>query len=373
MTAPHDPLRAALHDLADTVDPADLHDRALRRSHRAGRRESVAGTGAALVAVGLLGGALWHLQRTAPPAAAEAVSVPSAAAPAAAYRFRAAAPKAPTVPRSAVLADLPGHIFYQQPGPRPDVIRLSPGDGTAVTVLARAPSPVGISPDGARIAYVAGRILLVGATGGGVAAEPVATGVATAGQVPAWSPDGARLLIHAETPAVLEVASRSITPLPVGLRTGQHFRWSGDGSRLVYATARCGLEVAGRTAAAGTPVPVLGDEHPADNPDGLAACRPTSVDATGQRATVALQATGTADAGAGTADTVVDTVTGDLLPPPVDGRVVGAVFDAAGNLLVRTVQAGRTTLSLFAPGDVLLVQASEPPAVRDLDLIAYTR
>jgi TolB protein len=40
---------------------------------------------------------------------------------------------------------------------------------------------------------------------------------------------------------------------------------------------------------------------------------------------------------------------------------------------VRTVHEGRTALSLFGPDDVLLVQATEPAAVRDLDLIAYTR
>jgi TolB protein len=405
MSTPHDPLRAALRDLADAVEPADLHDRALRRSHRTGRREATAGTGAALVALGLLGSGLWHLPHHPGPAQSTAaatsirpapevgppsspstpVLVPSApddasTAPLAArasstarlHKQRLPAPRLPAVPRSTVLADLPGHVFYQQADARPDVVRLSPGDGTAVTVLRNAPSPVGISPDGRRIAYVAGGTLLVGTTGDD-AAEPVTGGVATADQAPAWSPDGARLLIDTDTPAVLEVASGSITPLPAGFRAGQNFRWSGDGSTLVYATAHCGLEVAGRAAASGTSVPVLGDRRPADNPGGLAACRLTSVDATGQRATVPLQGTGTDDTGAATADSVVDTVTGDLLLLPIAGRVVGAVFDAAGNLLVRTVHEGRTALSLFGPDDALLVQAAEPAAVRDLDLIAYTR
>jgi TolB protein len=119
---------------------------------------------------------------------------------------------------------------------------------------------------------------------------------------------------------------------------------------------------------------MLGDTQPADNPDGLAACKPTSVDATGERVTVPLQTTGVSgDDGSDTADAVVDTATGDVVPMPVSGTVVGAVFSPDGNLLIRTVRAGKKKLSLFAPDGTLLVQATEPAAVKDLDLLAYTR
>jgi TolB protein len=72
------------------------------------------------------------------------------------------------------------------------------------------------------------------------------------------------------------------------------------------------------------------------------------------------------------ADAVVDTRTGHLVPLPVTGKVLGAVFDADGNLLVRTLRAGVPKLSLVAPDNTLLVQADEPDAVRDLELLAYT-
>jgi TolB protein len=402
-------LRASLHDLAGTVPAVDLYDGAMRRSRRIGRREAAIGTGAALLALGVLAGGLCRLpsrhQPEPPLAAADAVRPPShhpstAAPPPAAGSARRPAPSpartaAPSAtattarrdhkhqpqvvrfsptPRSTKLSDLPGHVFYQQAGATPDVVRLSPGDGRADTVLSGAPSAVGISPDGTRIAYAAGGRLMVGRTGE-TGAHEIADGVATAAQAPAWSPDGDRLLVDASAPAVLEVASGTITPLPGDLGAGQHFRWSGDGHKLIFATAHCGLEVATGAAGPGTPVPVIGDPKPVDNPDGLAACKPTSADATGGRVTVPLRTTGTASSGGASqvADAVVDTATGDLVPLAVSGDVVGAVFGPDGNLLVRTAAQGRTKLFLFAPDNALLVQATEPSAVHDLDLIAYTR
>ena len=58
-----------------------------------------------------------------------------------------------------------------------------------------------------------------------------------------------------------------------------------------------------------------------------------------------------------TADAVVDTVTGEVVPLPVAGSVVGAFFDPDGNLLVRARHGSATTLSLFTPAGKLLVQA----------------
>ena len=54
-------LSDSLRDLADTVEPADLYERAVRHSRRIARREAAVGTGAALTAIGLLAGGLWHL------------------------------------------------------------------------------------------------------------------------------------------------------------------------------------------------------------------------------------------------------------------------------------------------------------------------
>jgi TolB protein len=390
----------SLHDLADAAQPADLHDGAVRRARAIARRETAVGAAAALAALALLVSGLWMRPDrrdargpsvAAPPPAASSVAAtvgvpPSptpplvietsrAVAPALAPKRRKDVPQSAAVtpaPQSRSLADLPGEIFYQRSDAHPDVVRLSPADGTTRTVLAGAPSRVGISPDGARIAYEdSGTLLVVGTDGGDPI--PLATGVSTADQAPAWSPDGDRILVATTGPAILQVGSGTVTPLPGNLGEGLHFRWSGDGSKLVYATAYCTLQVAGSdgdfTAVA---VPMLGVRQPVDNPDGLAACEPTSVDATGDRVTVPLSTTAGND-GSSTADAVVDTATGALMAPPVAGTVVGTAFHPRGNLLVRTVRDGRTTLSLFTPAGRLLVQATEPAALEGLDLLAYTR
>jgi TolB protein len=389
-----DRLRDSLRDLADTVEPADLYERAVRHSRRIARREAAVGTGAALTAIGLLASGFWHLPadhakqppyalRSTPAATAEPmpkippVATQQAPAP---TRHRpaptSAGPRhrnqpAPTAtPASRALADLPGHVFYQRPGAEPDVLRLSPTDAAVETVLSEAPSPVGISPDGKSIAYAMDGTLLVEHSGG--VPEPLATGVSTAVQAPTWSPDGHRLLIDTSAPAVLDVDSGALTPLAATFAGGRHFRWSGDGSALVYATRHCALKVS--AGGSDSVVPVLGDNQSTDNPDGLAACKPISVDATGARVTVPLQSTGETSADApDAADAVVDTVTGEVVPLPVAGSVVGAFFDPDGNLLVRARHGSTTTLSLFTPAGKLLVQATEPAELNGLDLLAYTR
>jgi TolB protein len=276
-------------------------------------------------------------------------------------------------PVSRSLADVRGQIFYERPGNRPDVVRLHPSDGTTETVLPNVPSRVGISPDGSRIAYVQDGKLLVARTGAGAATQ-MASGVAAAAQPPAWSPDGSQLLVGAGTPAILQVGSGTLTPLPRAVQAGRHVRWSGDGRKLVYATSRCGLQVAGSSGVTDTAVPVVGSQGTNVNPDGIAACKPTSVDITGERVTVPLRSTGEPSTdGPDTADTVVDTVTGAIVPLPVEGVVIGTVFGPDGHLLVRWVRSGTTNLSLFAPDGGLLVQAAEPPVLSDLDLLAYTR
>ncbi|MCO8273490.1 hypothetical protein M1L60_23120 [Actinoplanes sp. TRM 88003] len=408
MSADHDRLRSSLHDLADVAEPVDMYDRAVHRSRRIARREAAVGTSAAVLVLGVLASGLWQLpqHKTAdvPTAAAGSHSAvaeqpsSSSAAPPAATATPSRAPETrpapersrdkggragkkkkprPAKPQSRVLSDMTGHVFYSERDSQPDVVRMSPDDGAHEVVLRDAPSSVGISPDGNRVAYVADGTLLVSEAGG--EPEPVLAGVVATEQAPVWSPRGDQLLIDAtelgSAPGILDVETGTVTALPAGLATGQHFRWSGDGTTLVYATSYCGLKLT--TSSTGddtsTSVPVLGNTQTRDNPDGLAACKPTSVDATGRRVTVPLQTTGESTTGTDTADTIVDTSTGELEDLPVRGTVVGAVFDAEGNLLVRTDEDGQRVLSLFGPDNTLKVQATEPATVRDLDLIAYTR
>jgi TolB protein len=387
MTGPG-PLRDELRELADSVSPTDLYERSLARSRRIGRREAAVGTTAAVAALSLLGSGLWQLPRSGPepvaPAAGPALTspVPAPVAPttAGARRAdpkptRAQRPERPrpsgttTAPRSTSIADLPGQIFYAGTGDDHKLVRLIPGERPE-TVLSAPYATVGVSPDGSRLAYVANGNLMVVDTGGGDPEQAYA-GIASAAQAPAWSPDGARLLVNAAEPGVLEVATGTLTPLPGGLG-GRQFRWSGDGSTLVYATAGCGLEVAQADADSGTPVPEPGD------PGGRAACRPVSVDVTGDLVTVQLEQSSAAafagrDSAVAPADAVLDTVTGDIVDLPVSGKIVGAVFDPGGNLLVRSVRSGTHRLSLFAPDFTLLLRAREPAALRELELVAYTR
>lgn len=394
MTAPNDPLRDALRRLADEVADADLYGPALNRSRRIAHRRAAAGTVSALTVLGLACAGLWYL---APPggrdrshpvvaisepaylAPARPESVPTSPTPTPApsttvrtppHREPRPAGEGTATPRSRSLSDLPGQVFYDEQGNQPRVVRLDSA-GDTHTVLNAPHSALGISPDGSKIAYVQDGSLLVAGTDGGTPERPYA-GKVSGVQAPAWSPDGSRLLVDAKDPAVLDVAAGTLQALPSGL-AGGHFRWSGDGRKLVYATASCQLKVAEATAAGSAlTVPVLGDPDQADNPSGLGACRPVSVDATGSRVAVPLRQVDGGDDGTATANAVVDTATGDADPLPVSGIVIGAVFDAEGDLLVRTWNQGKTTLSLFSPGNALLVQAHEPSRLRELTLVAYT-
>jgi TolB protein len=49
------------------------------------------------------------------------------------------------------------------------------------------------------------------------------------------------------------------------------------------------------------------------------------------------------------------------------------LFATDGNLLIRTVDGDRFTLSVLAPDGTLLVQAREPAAMKSLEPVAYTR
>jgi TolB protein len=376
-----DILAESLGDLAESVRNVDLYDRALARSRRIGRNRALTGGAAALVALALAGGGLWTFpprdRHAAPvvgaPTAATSTLAPTPSAPPASPSTpatgRSAAPPATgattAVPRSRSLADLPGRVFYRSTE-NGTVVRLS-ADGGRDTVLNTPNEAVAISPDGKRIAYVAnGRLLLAGSD------QPVYDGtVATDQQDPAWSPDGTALLVGTPKPGILTVATGAFGPLPSSLG-GQHFRWSGDGRRLIYGTASCRLKVAPAGGRTGTTVPVIGDPESARNPEQTAACLPSSADRAGGRVAVPLQSVGQSGYG-DAADTVVDTRTGAILPLPVTGDVRAVLFATDGNLLIRTVDGDRFTLSVLAPDGTLLVQAREPAAMKSLEPVAYTR
>jgi TolB protein len=357
----NDGLRQSLSDIADDVHYVDLHQRALGRSRRIRRNRAAAATVSALAVLGLAGFVLVTLgpqrSRPGPPVAASAPA--SGSASPSVSGGGGPAKVAMAVPQSTSLKDLTGHVFYRSPQDG-SVVRIT-GGGARSTVLSKANKAVAVAPDGEKIAYVAnGKLYLSGSD------QSLGSGeVDLTKQFPAWSPDSARLLVAAPEPSVLTVATGASGQIPGGL-TGQDFRWSGDGSKLVYLSGS-------RLRVDGTTVPVWGAQG-ADNPEQLSAGVPLSADPTAARITMALS--GGRDVGDGRSrqpDTVVNTATGAIEVIPVPGDVQGAVFDTEGRLLVRAEDGDRVVLSVFSASGTLLVQAAEPGSVKDLELVAYTR
>ncbi len=80
-----------------------------------------------------------------------------------------------------------------------------------------------------------------------------------------------------------------------------------------------------------------------------------------------------ADGSAGQADAMVETATGRVVPPPVDGGVDAVLFRPDGTTLVRSREAKVSTLTMLSDTDSVLARVVEPSAVRDFELVAYTR
>jgi TolB protein len=360
-----DALKESLGQLAESVRNVDLYDRALTRSRRIGRRRAVAATGSALAVLALAGAGLWNFPHRGPdvrPPVIASPVLPTPSTPPTPATPRSVAPSTSTptiaVPKSRSLADLPGRIFYRADDGT--VVRLT-ATGSRTTVLSTPNRAVAVSPDGRRIAYVTAddKLRLAGSD------QPIYNGAVTIDQqIPAWSPDGTKLFIGTPKPVALTVSTGAVASLP----TGNDFRWSGDGREMIYGTSPCRL----KTTPSGRLVPILGDPESSRNPDQTAACRPLSADHTGRRVTVPLQSVGEGADG-DSANALVDTVTGAVLPMPVPGVVQSALFGPDGDLLIRAGQYNRPTLSVLAPDGTLLVQADEPSALRNLQPVAYTR
>jgi len=341
------PLRESLTGRANDVESVDLYERSLRRSRAIGRRRAATGAATALVILALAGGKLWQF-------------IPPGPAP---------LPAAPA-PATAITA-VPGTLFYAKPDEPSRLLRLRPGNAPT-EVLADHGAEVAVSPDGAHLAYVADGRLMVAATG--ATPRQLLTGVAE-DQPLAWAPGGAKIVVNRPAgPGLADLATGAVTPLPGDLRKGIAFRFSGDGSRIVYGVDPCRLAVAPATGTSGTTVPVLGDPASAVNPSGIAACVPAGVDSAGTRAAVTLQGVGRSTGAVGRAPTaVVDLTTGAVLPLAVPGTVESVQFYPDGLLLVRSTAGGATVLTVSAPDGTVLVRTPEPASVRGLSLVAWTR
>lgn len=376
MTTPDDRLRETLHGIAGTVTPVDLYERSLRRSRSIGRRRAASGASAALVALGLIGGGLWQLdpagKQARPPAVAASRQAPPVNKP------PVSTPPVSKQPRSRAISAVPGTLFYRQADDPGAVMRLRPG-AAPMQVSAGQREDIAVSPDGKTFANVTedGEVIVHDTAGG--RPRTAYQGAQPEGYGPAWSPDGERLLIArrqagAAQPGVLDVATGTFTTLSGDVAAGKHPRWSGDGRRIVYGVEPCRLKVADESGGSARTVPLLGDPEAAVNPGGVAACVPVSVDATGARAAVSLEAVGAGvDATLTPAETVVDLNTGEVLAIPVTGHVTAMLFHPDGNLLVRSTGDVGIILTLLSPAGEKLVEAAEPTTLKAFELVGYTR
>jgi hypothetical protein len=70
---------------------------------------------------------------------------------------------------------------------------------------------------------------------------------------------------------------------------------------------------------------------------------------------------------------VIDTATGAAVALPVRGTVLAVRYPPDASMLVRSRQGTVITLTVWAPDGTRVGQAVEPPAMRAVDLVAWTR
>jgi hypothetical protein len=203
------PLSTALTELAEEVQPADLHDRVLATSRRLRIRRTLAGTLAA--AVVCAGGAYGAIQ-----------ALPS---------DRALPPADPVV-------TAPGTIYFAAAN---TVYRFVPGG--EMQPLATFPSDklgetVALSPDGKRAAWVSedGKVML-GRSDGSEAVQVGTFPPHSDCARPSWSPDGQRVAFVSgdwDDSALMVSDPVGSTVSPLDEAGGCFPAWSPDGGRLAY-------------------------------------------------------------------------------------------------------------------------------------------
>jgi TolB protein len=272
---------------------------------------------------------------------------------------------------------VPGALFYESEGG--DLVRRTIAG--ELLPVANDAWRSDVSTDGRRTAFIEddGDVMVTARPGD--RPKRVYRHAAPEGIGPAWSPDGTKLLIGRAAPesdprpGVLEVATGRFTALPK-LQGHLHFRWSGDGQTLAFATGECRLLTSAADGNGKRLVPVVGDENRKNNPSGSFACDVVSVNRDGTRLAVDLKAAsepGGDITGDIAADTVIDTATGATVALPVRGQVLAVLYRPDGSMLVRSRLAKVTTLTVLSAEGTQIAQVAEPTALRKLTLAAWTR
>jgi TolB protein len=287
-------------------------------------------------------------------------------------------PAASSTPAATGTRTITGALYYVDHYPDPEqVLRTTP---TGVTgVLHSHGRSANVSPDGQHIAYISDADLVVTDRNGGNP-RTITHRVADPGYEPAWSPDGTRLLVTRQdptgpggAPGVVDVATGKFTPLAHNPQ-GIHYLWSADGRHIGYATGICQLGLADADGGNAHLVPVVGSQDLKINPDRRRSCDPYSISPDGTKMAVDLHTGDTPDGDVGRgmlANAVIDTRTGDSVRLPVTGAVIAVLFQPDGGMLVRTRTNGSTDLVLLSAGGAVLARATETPATKDIELLAY--
>jgi TolB protein len=270
-----------------------------------------------------------------------------------------------------------GTLYYVDPD-QDQVLRSTPAGVTRV--LAAGGRSANVSPDGQRIAYITHGSDLVVTDGAGTHPRTVMHGVVDPGFEPAWSPDGNRLLVTRQDPkapggqpGLVNVATGHFAPLahdPHGI----HYVWSADGQHLGYSSGTCQVGLADPDGGNAHLVPVLGNLDPKLNPDRRRSCDPYSISPDATRMAVDLHTGDMPDGDIGRglhANAVIDTRTGESVRLPVTGTVTAVLFLRDGGMLVRTRTGQSTGLVLLSAAGTVLGRATETPATKDLELLAY--
>jgi TolB protein len=275
------------------------------------------------------------------------------------------------------VAGVPGALFYLTADDR--LVRRTLTGG--LLTLGAEAWGADVSPDGRRVARIEpdGDVLVTDREGD--APRRLLRNAAPDGIGPAWSPDGTTLLVARSDgdaparPGLLDVATGRFSELPA-LHRGLHPRWSGDGRTVAYTDGECRLMTGTVDGRERRPVPALSDPSRRRNPSGAFACDVVSVNRDGTRLAVDLK--GPAEpagdiVGDLTADTVIDTATGATVALPVRGTVLAVLYRPDGSMLVRSRLGKVTTLTVWGPDGTRVARAVEPAAMRDVDLMAWTR
>jgi TolB protein len=316
--------------------------------------------------------ALFTAACTSHPAATRGASAPDPGPP----------PASPTPTASATpaaIGGITGTLYYVDHYPdRDQVLRSTPAGVTRV--LPAGGHSANVSPDGRRIAYITDGADLVVTDGAGAQPRTVMHGVADPGYEPAWSPDGTRLLVTRQDPkgpggqpGIVDVATGRFTVLAHDPR-GIHYLWSADGQHLGYSTGVCQLGLADPDGGNAHLVPVLGSQDPKLNPDQRRTCDPYSISPDGTRMAVDLHTGDMPDGDIGRglhANAVIDTRTGTSVRLPVTGTVTAVLFQRDGGMLVRTRTGESTALVRLSAAGTVVGRATETPATKDIELLAY--